>query len=372
LEALGDAPAVSEDRLLPVVDTTAPTVAIWSLFHGIGARHPTTWAGELDGYWTRHEGALSALLKRMVALVPLTHDGAEQASRDLGIADLPWSALLEHPNSKVTRHQLGWIRPSRSSRDIAFLWLRDQGEPRGAADIAQVAGASEHAIRETMRRDDAFAQVRPEGTWALTDWRVPGSDNRYTNAVDVVVEVLRELGPLDYEHLRDESQQRYPVSEWRITQCLSSNLIGLNDDGLYDLAERGATPIEDSEPKRPRNIEAHGNVVGIELTVDSELLRGSGIPVHRWLTWYLGLRTAPSARYFNLEGQGTITVKRATSNSQISSMRALAQQEGLVIGCRVTLLLRTDTDSATYRHTCRVGTCPTVSTQNKISTSREL
>jgi hypothetical protein len=294
----------------------------------------------------------------MAALAPMTHEEADQAAGDLGVANLPWATMLDHRKSGVTRHERGWIRTARSGRDVAFLWLRHQGEPRTAAEIATVTGTSEHGIRETMRRDEAFAQVRPEGTWALADWRVDGSDDRYTNAVDVVVEVLRELGPQDYEHLRAESQRRYPVSSWRISQCLSSSLIGLNHAGLYDLTERGATPIEDSEPKKPRHIEARGSVVGVELTVDSELLRGSGLPVHRWLTWYLGLRTAPSARHFELVDGGAISVKRQTSNSQISSLRALAQREGLACGCKLTLLLRTDLNTATYRHTCRPGSCP--------------
>lgn len=357
--AIGDAPAVPDDRILSLVDSQAPAAAVLAMLECLDLRHPTTWAGDLVGYWTRDATSLNALLNRMVALAPMTLEEAEQASRDLGIAEVPWSTLLDHPKSKITQHELGWIRPVRSSRDVAYLWLREQGEPRTASEIAKVAGTNEHAIRETMRRDDAFAQVRPEGTWALADWRVRGSDNRYTSAVDVVVEVLRELGPQDFEHLRAETQRRYPVSAWRINQCLSSNLIGLNDAGLYDLTERGANPIEDSEPKKPRHIEAYGNVVGIELTVDSEVLRGSGIPVHRWLTWYLGLRTAPSARYFDLvDGQGAITVKRATSNSQISSLRALAQHEGLVAGCKLTVLLRTDVNTASYRHTCRPASCP--------------
>jgi hypothetical protein len=357
--AVGDAPAVPDDRILSLVVSQAPAAAVLALLECLDVRHPTTWAGDLVGYWTRDATRLNALLNRMVALAPMTQEEAEQASCDLGIADVPWSTLLDHPKSKITYHELGWIRRARSSRDVAYLWLREQGEPCTASEIAKVTGTNEHAIRETMRRDDDFAQVRPEGTWALADWRVQGSDNRYTSAVDVVVEVLRELGPQDFEHLRAESQRRYPVSAWRITQCLSSNLIGLNDAGLYDLTERGANPIEDSEPKKPRHMEAHGNVVGIELTVDSDLLRGSGIPVHRWLTWHLGLRTAPSARYFDLlDGQGTITVKRATSNSQISSLRALAQHEGLVAGCKLTVLLRTDVDTASYRHTCRPASCP--------------
>lgn len=358
-DTVGDAPAVPTDQILPAFASSAPVCAVSALLGRFDVRHPVTWAGDLSEYWTQDANQFNALLERMAALAPMTHEEAEQASRDLGLADAPWSTLLEHPKSKLANHELGWIRRARSGRDVAFLWLREKGEPHAVADIAQATGTSEHAIRETMRRDATFAQVRPEGTWALADWRVPGSDNRYTSAVDVIVEVLRDLGPQDFEHLRVETQRRYPVSSWRITQCLSSNLIGLNDVGLYDLTERGALPVEDSEPKKPEHIQVHGNVVGIELTVDTELLRGSGIPVHRWLTWYLGLRSAPAARYFELvDDQGTITVKRATSGSQLSSLRALAQHEGLVAGCKLAVLLRTDVDTATYRHTCRPDSCP--------------
>jgi hypothetical protein len=136
--------------------------------------------------------------------------------RELNIPEsVHWRAVLQ-AHYRVALTDLGWIRASHVSRDRAYLWLRGQGEPRSAMEIAKAAGTSEHATRENMRRDDAFAQVRPKGTWALADWRLDGADKRYSNAVEVVVEVLRELGPLDYNGLRAECQRRYPVSEWRI------------------------------------------------------------------------------------------------------------------------------------------------------------
>ena len=210
-----------------------------------------------------------------------------------------------------------------------------------------------------MHRDDDFALVRPEGTWALSDWRVKGADNRYATAVDAVVEVLRELGALDYDTLCSETVRRYPVTIWRVSQCLSNSVIGRTADGRYDLAERGATPIEDSEPKRPKSMEVHGSVVGVQLDVNHDLLRGSGLGVNRWLTWYLGLRTAPSTRYFAIDdGQSTLTVKRGTSTSQISSLRAVAQRMKLHEGCQLVVLLHLDTETATFEHVCQPETCP--------------
>src|ERR1700729_1952084 len=62
--------------------------------------------------------------------------------------------------------------------------------------------------------------------------------------------------------------------------------------------QRGAVPVEDEEPNRPAYIQASGSVVGVRLEVNHDLMRGSGIAVNRWLTWYLGLRTVPSLRRF--------------------------------------------------------------------------
>ncbi|MHB1833788.1 MAG: sigma factor-like helix-turn-helix DNA-binding protein [Solirubrobacteraceae bacterium] len=358
-DVLTDHPAIPESELAALLPTRA-SVARQALFRQLGASHPRSWAGDLPSYWTRHPAALGTLLRKLTALAPMTDDETAVAVRELGFpADLPIEYLLKQPGSKLTHHPLGWIRAARTGRDLAYLWLRSEGEPRAVADVAAVTGTSEHAIRETMRRDDDFAQVRPEGTWALADWRLPGTDNRYSNAVDVVIDVLRELGPLNYEELRTESQRRYPVSSWRITQCLSSAAIGLDKDGRYDLAERGAIPIEDPEPAQPSSIRVHGDVVGIALNVDSEMLRGSGITINRWLTWYLELRTAPSSRYFEITDQpGVITVKRATSASQLSSLRTVALNMDLVEGCKIAVLLHLDTETATIRHMCTAETCP--------------
>ena len=302
---------------------------------------------------------LKERLRRLTDLVPLTYSDAHEAARDIGLpSDLSWASHLDQIDGRLIRHELGWIRRSRSTRDIAYLWLKGEGEPREAAEMAGVVGCSDHTVREAMRRDPDFAQVRPEGTWALSDWRTPGADQRYASAVDVVVEVLRELGPLAIDQLRVETRGRYPVTDWRIHQCLSSNMIGRLPDGKYDLAERGATPIEDDEPRQPDNMRDVGDVVGVTLPVTRDILRGSGIPVSRWLTWRLGLRTAPATRHLELPGGlGTVRVTRGTSTSQISSLRLIGQHLGVREGCTLTLLVNTARDTADVRHSCVPGAC---------------
>ncbi|MDV7134519.1 sigma factor-like helix-turn-helix DNA-binding protein [Williamsia muralis] len=356
---VGDSPATASDELageLPPATADAQR----TLLRISRILHPRTWDGELTEWWTRKPDDLNRRLNVVAELAPLSHNDLHAALEQVGLGYRPpVSTLLASANSRLTRHALGWYRPARVGRDLAFLYLQDEGTPRTVAEIATVTGVGEHAIRETMRREDAFAQVRPEGTWALTDWRTPGADNRYSNAVEAVIDVVRECGPLPLSELRREVLARYPVSAWRINQCLSSAMIGLTADGRYDLAERGAIPIEDTEPKRPATIFAKGDVVGVNLKVNHDLLRGSGIPVNRWLTWHLGLRLVPSARSFSLEPQGDeITIKRASSNAQISSLRVAVQALDLVEGCSIALVLNVRNHTAKIHHLCPSDTCP--------------
>ncbi|WP_274381637.1 sigma factor-like helix-turn-helix DNA-binding protein [Segeticoccus rhizosphaerae] len=357
LEHMGEQVLLSDEQVEEVIGS-APAAAVDLVLRQLGFERSMIASGGREGFWSREPSALESRLKSLVDLMPLPDDEAHIAAESLKIpAEVRWWTLLP-ARYRVTLTDLGWVRTSRTTRDRAYLWLRSQGEPRSSKEIAEAAGASEHATRENMRRDHAFAQVRPEGTWALVDWRVEGADNRYSNALEVVVEVLRDLGPLEANDLRVECQRRYPVTGWRITQCLSSNLIGQNDAGLYDLVERGAVPVEDREPHRPAHIQASGDVVGVEVPVSHDVVRGSGIPVNRWLTWYLGLRTSPSTRYFQMQqGASELVVRRGTSNAQLSSLRTGALAVGAVEGCRLVLLLHLNDDTAELRHVCEPSAC---------------
>lgn len=354
--------AVSNERLCRTLPP-APTVAQLELIKSMGLSHPQTWDGPLRGWWCYEPGELDRRLRALADLAPLSHENMDAAMVELGIEIVePISSLLTSENSKIICHELGWIRVHRTSRDLAYLWLEKEGSPRSAAEIAAIAENSERAIRETMRRDEYFAQLRPEGTWALAAWRAPGAENRYKNAEEVLIDVLRDMGPMELADLRAEVRRRYPVTSWRINQCLTNSALGRHPDGKYDLAERGAMPLEESEPRRPDHIKVNGNVIGVSMTADYELMRGSGLHVNRWLTWYLGLRTQPSERVFQmLEPSSSVTIRRASSNAQISSLRSAALAMDLVEGCAVVLLLNTAINIARLHHACRARNCPAAS-----------
>jgi hypothetical protein len=357
---LDDHAAVAEADLLTSLGA-APSLPMSAVLRALGAARPRTWAGDLAGWWTLRPGALDVQLRDLAAQAPFADNELDQRAAEIGLPqNLPLRGLLADEGSPLRPGPAGgWVRYARVGADAAYLWLKDQAEPRSSAEIADAVGWKERALREAMRRDQRFAQRRPEGTWVLADWKSNTIVRRYANAVDAVVEVLEELGPLTLEQLTLETIQRYPVSAWRITQCLSSNQIGLTPDGRYDLAERGAIPVEESEPRKPDNMAESGSVVAVKLPVTRDVMRGSGIGVNRWLTWRMGLRHAPSERYFELsELTGTITIRRRTSTSAISSLRSAAIALGVAEGCQLIVVFRTEPGTADVLHACPASSCP--------------
>ncbi|MEU6433685.1 sigma factor-like helix-turn-helix DNA-binding protein [Streptomyces albidoflavus] len=338
-------------------------VGVGPLVEAVGAEHPLTWAGRLRGWWTRSPGALEVLLRRGMEEAPLRGEDVAVTFAAAGVPDeVPLLDLLGHPDSPLVPGFGGtWLRRRARGRDAAYLFLLASGEPCRAEELLAPTGTKRKpAVAEALRRDERFVQLRLEGKWALAEW--PHLNvTPYPNAVEAFVAVLTELGPLPKDALFVKVGERYPVTLWRLHQCLLDDRVGITEDGSIELVARGATPIEESEPTRPARmaVDPAGNVFGVRLTVDKDVLRGSGVVVSSWLTWQLGMRQAPMVRTFSIVGHPTpIVLKRATSAAQISSLRVLVQEHGMVGGCEFVLFLRTDDSTARIEHACTQHICP--------------
>jgi hypothetical protein len=229
------------------------------------------------------------------------------------------------------------------------------------SDVASRIGIAENAMREAMRRDDRFVQLRPAGIWALAEWHMPGGD--YRSALEAVIGILNDRGPLHYPDLMLEMRERYPVTRWRIDQCLTSDRVGRMPDGRVGLVADGATLVDEREPGRPDNvaISADGQLIAIKLKADHDLLRGSGLPVPRYVAWRLGLRHSPDSRSFSMEGSDEyVSITKGTSLTQITALRRFAVPLGVTEGCVLALLIRLDTATARLIHGCAPEDCPAV------------
>ncbi|PZS27968.1 MAG: hypothetical protein DLM61_15680, partial [Pseudonocardiales bacterium] len=113
-EALADHAAVPEDQLAELLPSRAST-ARQALFRQLGASRPRTWSGDLPGHWTHRPAALDTLLRKLVALAPMTDAETQQAIQDIGLpAHVRIEDLLRNPESRLTHHRLGWIRTART------------------------------------------------------------------------------------------------------------------------------------------------------------------------------------------------------------------------------------------------------------------
>lgn len=351
------APRAAFAAALGVVDH----VALEELLAAAGLDAPRTWAGPLRGWWSADPSALDGALRRLVDTAPFRGDDLDRAASEAGLpADLPLAWLLSHSESRLAlssdRH---WVRRKAQGRDAAYLWLLEAGRPCRADELlTPMAATTVAAVREALRRDDRFRQIRPEGTWALTEWTHLRAST-YATAVEAMIAVVTESGPLSRARLFARVTELYPVTPWRLKQCLLSDQLGETSDGLVDLVSRGVCPFEEEEPARPDTMAVEGEVLGVRIPVNREILRGSGVNVHTWLTWRLGLRQAPMSRTFTTPGDHSpLVVRRGTSSAQLSSLRRHALELKVVDGCVLAVLLRLDDGTARVGHGCVPDTCP--------------
>ncbi len=362
LAAVGTEASVPDTTLQRTLRTTS-AVALAALLRTWGVKNPRTWAGDLTGWWTMRQHALDGQLRDLVAQAPFSAAEMQARAAAIGLAEgLPLSELLSCRRSPLISDALsGWIRRSKKGTDSAFLWLSAASRPRPSGEIAEAIGwPSKRALSNALRRDSRFIQLRPEGTWALSDWKSPEGSWLYKSAWEAVVDVLREQGPLTLDQLAQETIRRYPVSRSWIHLCLSRHPIGRTDRGMYDLIERGAVQIQETEPRKPHNItESPPGVFTVRLRVDSSMLRGSSVVVSRWLPWRLGLQESLSAGHFVLvDLQGEVVVRRSTTTTALSSLRAPIRSLGLVAGCQLAVRIRSKQRTADIRHACTVNQCP--------------
>ncbi|SEQ02845.1 sigma factor-like helix-turn-helix DNA-binding protein [Streptomyces radiopugnans] len=358
--AAGAGPAAPRETFaaaLGVVDH----VALEELLAAAGLDAPRTWAGPLRGWWSADPAALGNALRRLVDAAPFLGDDLGRAASQAGLpADLPLVWLLSHSGSRLALSPDGhWVRRKARGRDAAYLWLLEAGRPcRPDELLAPMAATTIAAVREALRRDDRFRQIRPEGTWALTEWTHLRAST-YTTAVEAMVAVVTDSGPLSQARLFAKVTELYPVTPWRLKQCLLSDQLGETPDGLVDLVSRGARPFEEEEPAQPDTMAIEGEVLGVRISVNRDILRGSGVNVHTWLTWQLGLRRAPMSYTFTTPGDHSpLVVRRGTSSAQLSSLRRHALELEVVDGCVLAVLLRLDDNTARVGHGCAPDTCP--------------
>jgi transcriptional regulator with XRE-family HTH domain len=325
-----------------------------SLLRAVGAVEPRVMkeAG-LAGYWTLEADRLATIAKELETVLPCTSDQLDEildemdftearALKELFLAG--WGQYRLHQSTGY------WVRSGSQDRDAAWLVLMDEEEPLAADDLGFRIGLTARNLTAQLWRDPRFVQVKPSGEWALASARPRQAPS---TALEATLECLRRGGPLSLAELTDRVQEIYPVTAAAVSGCVNHYLIGVTAAGLLDLVENGATRRRRKEPRIPEyvTLESSGRLK-ITRPIDTELMRGSGVGVSPYVSWFLGLESAPSSRRFEIGGSDTIRVTYRTSGSTLSSLRTLADRLGGRVGCLLTVTLDPGDNRASARLEC--------------------
>jgi hypothetical protein len=331
-----------------------PEGSVSVLLLALGYRRCKVWGETAFGLYESAPGRLQQLFAAIAEQAPFKDEELEDRLSEQSIPlNRSVLSVLGSPRSPLLRDKNNaWIRRGSKNRDSAYLWLRDEAEPRTIEEICTgIGAASTHALAELFRRNsDTFLQVRPEGTWALTDWNAVSVMVEYRDATAAVVDVLRDRGPLSRRQLTAEVIRRYPVSASRVSQCFASFQIGTTKGGMFDLTERGALLVLPKEPKKPVHVVRIGPLIAVKMRVSRDVLRGSGLGISPWVTWSLGLHHYPDRMDFG--GAFPVTVRRQSSGSAISTLRDSAVALGLKLNCTLLVILDVVDRCVTIRHGC--------------------
>ena len=258
---------------------------------------------------------------------------------------------------RLLRYESYFIREKEEKLDKIQVFLLEKKTAQTNEIHEKLGSGTEHAIREFMRRKPELVNLgRTRGGWGLASaFETPV----FSSTLPAVLSILETDGPQTYQSLLQKLGEVHPVSTWRVKQVLEDNQIGEMDDGKIGLVRLGARKTE-LEPNRPSNMTSQGNVTGVRISIDSELLRGSGIAVHKWMSWSVGLRHPPESTTFRPEdpGDDPLVVKRTGSGTSLTTLRPEVRRRGLALGCEIIVLVNSGTQSWSLQHACEPDKCP--------------
>ena len=345
--------AVSEDDLFaalrdPAIDLDSQNrlarLALTTRFPS--AAHPTTFrGGVLPGWWSTDPASLQRSLRTISRSCPIADSELDDYLLRANVPPrLPARTVLQAVGSPMRYYPRvkAWVRSRASHRDAGVAALNEEGRPLSPSDLASRLGLTPTVLNANLSRDWRVRQVRPRGMWTLVDWmNEEESAAEFASTVDAVVAVLTEHGPLARKELVRRVIDVYPVSAWAVVNALESDRVGVTPSGEWDLAERGALPARLAAPAKPRYVieTPDGRVLSFVRLVDSDLLRGSGLPVSTYIGWRVGLRRPGDKRTFSSMIYPSISIRRSFGSCSISSLREQARDVAATLGDSILITL---------------------------------
>lgn len=360
--ALMERAPVSESELFgPFMDAASDTdeqlqigrIALRAAIPGV--RRARILGERMEDYWTVRNAAVGAdainsgyaeRLREFAEFGPYRDDDLDEALGHFEIDVTLARAVLDGPSSPLVHLPAlaVWVRRMAQTRDACFLILERAGRPVSSEVLGRILDITPRNIAAHLERDDRFRRIYGQKRWALNAWGDLGDGTRYRTTKEAMVDILTRESPLDREELTRRVQAVHPVTSWSVNNWLEDEIFGRFPDGRFGLAFQGAVPYEESEPNLAAEVDPpiDPTAITFHMRVTKDLLRGSGLGIPRYVTWFVGLRRVPSERAFRRHDDSEIVLKRRAGFATISSLRSDAQRLRLSEDC----LLRVSLDLA--------------------------
>ena len=314
----------------------------------------------IPSYWTTATNAKQDFTEELRMLAdsgPYPDRQLDEALDAFGISpDLGRALLLHHPSAPLAfDDRVGaWVRRSARTRDACFVILERAARPASARVLARILNVEERNLAANLERDERFRRLFARRKWALTAWGDLGEGTRYRSTREAVVDVLTGAGCLSRAEVTARVLSVHPVTSWAVANQLECEIFGHHSDGTVSMAYVGGEPYQEPTPELPPDVdedEEHG-IVSLQIPITRDVLRGSGIPVPRRVTWFAGLHRVPRDHRFEDEDGCVYVLRRTPGLASISSMRSPAHRMGLSIDCRLAVTLDCRNDRVSFSAAC--------------------
>ncbi len=364
------APVSEEELFGPFMDAAADAeeqlqmgrIALRAAIPGV--RRARILGERMETYWSAKNAALTASLseeyvdrvREFAEFGPYRDDDLDEALGHFNLDVALARTVFEGPSSPLVfvPALLGWVRRMAQTRDACFLILERAGRPVSSEVLGRILEVTPRNIAAHLERDDRFRRIFGLKRWALNAWGDLGDGTRYRTTKEAMVDILSADAPLDREELTKRVQAVHPVTSWSVNNWLEDEIFGHFPDGRCGMAFQGAVPYEESEPNRSPEVDppTDATTIAFHMRVSKDLLRGSGLGIPRYVTWFVGLRRVPSERDFRRDDDTLVVLKRRPGFATISSLRNDAQQLRLSEDCLLRVSLDTVRGTAEFAASC--------------------
>lgn len=329
-----------------------------------GVRRARILGKRMQNYWSAKTAAVTASLSEEYAdrvrefaeFGPYRDDDLDAALGHFNLDVALGRTVFEGPSSPLVYVPglLAWVRRMAQTRDACFLILERAGRPVSSEVLGRILDITPRNIAAHLERDDRFRRIFGQKRWALNAWGDLGDGTRYRTTKEAMVDILGADAPLDREELTKRVQAVHPVTSWSVNNWLEDETFGQFPDGHFGMAFQGATPYEETEPSTSPEVDPPTDAtrIAFHMRVSKDLLRGSGLGIPRYVTWFVGLRRVPSERDFRRDDDTLVVLKRRPGFATISSLRSDALRLHLTEDCLLRVSLDTALETAEFQASC--------------------